>query len=99
MFHNLNLIIIKNVYFKLKVAPRVEHCPGDLWVIAKNGSAIVTWDEPHFSDNVGIARVEERSGHRPGQTLLWGTYTIAYVAYDQANNSAICSFRVYVLGK
>jgi hypothetical protein len=24
----------------LQVAPVVEYCPGDLWVIAKNGSAI-----------------------------------------------------------
>ncbi|XP_046990617.1 sushi, von Willebrand factor type A, EGF and pentraxin domain-containing protein 1 [Schistocerca americana] len=80
-----------------KVPPRVEHCPGDLWVLAKNGSAIVTWDEPHFSDNVGVVRVEEKNGHRPGQTLLWGTYTIAYVAYDQAGNTATCSFKVYLL--
>ncbi|KAK7873875.1 hypothetical protein R5R35_005737 [Gryllus longicercus] len=82
-----------------KVPPKVEHCPGDLWVIAKNGSSIVSWDEPHFSDNVRIVRVEEKSGHRPGQTLLWGTYSIAYVAYDQAGNSATCSFKVYVLAE
>lgn len=77
----------------------MEHCPGDLWVIAKNGSAIVTWDEPEFSDNVGVIRVVEKNNHRPGQTLLWGTYGIAYVAYDQAGNSATCSFKVYVLCK
>lgn len=80
-----------------KVPPKVEHCPGDLWVIAKNGSSIVTWDEPHFSDNVGIVKIQEKSGHRSGQTLLWGTYDISYVAYDQAGNSASCNFKVYVL--
>lgn len=68
-------------------------------MIAKNGSAIVTWDEPEFRDNVGVDRVIERNGHRPGQTLLWGTYEIAYVAYDQAGNSATCSFKVYVLSE
>lgn len=83
----------------VQIPPQVEHCPGDLWVIAKNGTAVVTWDEPQFSDNVGVARVEEKSGHRPGQTLLWGTYHIAYVAYDQAGNSATCSFKVYLLCK
>ncbi|XP_054265760.1 uncharacterized protein LOC128988471 [Macrosteles quadrilineatus] len=82
-----------------KIPPQVEHCPGDLWVIAKNGTSVVTWDEPQFSDNVGVARVEERSGHRPGQTLLWGTYHIAYVAYDTAGNSATCSFKVYLLSE
>lgn len=60
---------------------------------------MVTWDEPRFVDNVGVVRVEEKSGHRPGQTLLWGTYQIAYVAFDQAGNTATCSFRVYILCK
>ncbi|XP_073992974.1 sushi, von Willebrand factor type A, EGF and pentraxin domain-containing protein uif isoform X1 [Rhodnius prolixus] len=82
-----------------KLPPKVEHCPGDLWVIAKNGTAVVTWDEPRFVDNVGVVRVEEKSGHRPGQTLLWGTYQIAYVAFDQAGNTATCSFRVYILSE
>ncbi|XP_032681239.1 sushi, von Willebrand factor type A, EGF and pentraxin domain-containing protein 1 isoform X1 [Odontomachus brunneus] len=80
-----------------KIPPKVEYCPGDLWVIAKNGSSIVTWDEPRFSDNVDIAKVQEKNGHRSGQTLLWGTYDISYVAYDQAGNSASCNFKVYVL--
>ncbi|XP_077268738.1 sushi, von Willebrand factor type A, EGF and pentraxin domain-containing protein uif isoform X1 [Temnothorax americanus] len=80
-----------------KIPPRVEHCPGDLWVIAKNGSSIVTWDEPHFSDNVGVTRVQEKNGHRSGQTLLWDTYDLSYVAYDHAGNSATCNFKVYVL--
>ncbi|XP_072154980.1 uncharacterized protein uif isoform X2 [Bemisia tabaci] len=80
-----------------KMPPTKEYCPGDLWVDARNGSAVVTWDEPRFTDNVGVVRVEEKSGHRPGQTLLWGTYNIAYVAFDQAGNSATCAFTVYVL--
>lgn len=82
-----------------KIPPKMEHCPGDLWVIAKNGSSIVTWDEPRFSDNVGVVKIQEKNGHRSGQTLLWGTYDISYVAYDQAGNSASCNFKVYVLCK
>lgn len=82
-----------------KDAPRVEHCPGDLWVIARNGSAVVTWDEPHFSDNVGVTKIIEKNGHRPGQTLLWGTYDITYVAYDAAGNSATCNFKVSLLSE
>lgn len=70
-----------------------------MWVIAKNGSALVTWDEPHFSDNVGVTKILENNGHRPGQTLLWGIYNIAYVASDEAGNTAICSFKVSVLCK
>ncbi|KAK9881868.1 hypothetical protein WA026_018067 [Henosepilachna vigintioctopunctata] len=82
-----------------KIPPKVEYCPGDLWIITKNGSALVLWDEPHFSDNIAVVRVVEQNGHRPGQTLLWGNYEIAYVAFDEAGNSATCSFRVSVLSE
>ncbi|EDW33673.1 GL19677, partial [Drosophila persimilis] len=80
-----------------KEPPVVEHCPGDLWVIAKNGSAVVTWDEPHFSDNIGVTKIYERNGHRSGTTLLWGTYDITYIASDAAGNTASCSFKVSLL--
>lgn len=81
-----------------KIPPKVEYCPGDLWFITKNGSALVAWDEPHFSDNVGVVGVQEKSGHRPGQTLLWGIYQIAYVASDAAGNTATCTFKVNNFG-
>lgn len=68
-------------------------------MIAKNGSSIVNWDVPVFSDNVGVAKVVEKSGHRPGQNLAWGAYDIAYIAYDAAGNAATCTFKVTVLGK
>ncbi|CAH1282118.1 unnamed protein product [Diabrotica balteata] len=82
-----------------KIPPKIEYCPGDLWIITKNGSALVVWDEPSFSDNVGVAQVQEKSGHRPGQTLLWGIYQIAYVASDAAGNTATCTFKVSVLSE
>lgn len=82
-----------------KEPPKVEHCPGDLWVIARNGSAVVNWDEPHFSDNVGVVSIVERNRHRPGQTLLWGTYDITYIASDASGNTAICSFKVTLLSE
>lgn len=82
-----------------KEPPEVVHCPGDLWIISRNGSAQVTWDEPHFSDNVAVTRIIERNGHRPGQTLLWGTYDITYIASDAAGNTATCSFKVSVLSE
>ncbi|XP_064091137.1 sushi, von Willebrand factor type A, EGF and pentraxin domain-containing protein 1-like isoform X2 [Macrobrachium nipponense] len=80
-----------------KTPPRVDHCPGDIWVIARNGSKVVDWDEPHFSDNIGIEQVVDKSGYSPGQAFTWGTYQVARVAYDAAGNSAMCSFNVYVL--
>lgn len=70
-----------------------------MWVITKNGSALVVWDEPKFNDNVGVVRIEEKSGHHPGQVLMWGNYHVVYVAFDGVGNTATCSFKIYVLGK
>lgn len=82
-----------------KEPPKVEHCPGDLWVIARNGSAIVNWDEPRFTDNIGVVSIIEQNGHRSGQTLLWGSYDIVYIASDAAGNSAICNFKISLLSE
>lgn len=57
----------------------------------------MSWDEPHFSDNVKVVKIQESNGHRPGQTLLWGIYQIAYVASDAAGNVATCTFKISVL--
>ena len=29
----------------------------------------------------------------------WGTYDVAYVAYDEAGNSAVCAFKIYVVSQ
>lgn len=82
-----------------KIPPKIDYCPGDLWIITKNGSAVVVWDEPKFNDNVGVVRVEEKNGHHSGQTLMWGNYHVVYVAFDGVGNTATCSFKVYVLAE
>ena len=71
--------------------------PGDVWVATSEGSAIVRWDIPNFSDNVGVEKVINKGGLRPEQALQWGTYDVAYVAYDGAGNTAQCDFKIYVL--
>ena len=72
---------------------------GDLWIATTNGSAFVTWDEPIFADNVRVEKVINKGGLKPGQALQWGTYDVAYVAYDEAGNTAQCDFKIYVLSK
>ena len=57
----------------------------------------VTWDEPVFADNLRVDRVVNKGGLRPGMALQWGTYDVAYVAYDAAGNTATCGFKIYVL--
>lgn len=50
-----------------KTPPRVDYCAGDIWVITRNGSAVVDWDQPIFSDNIGIEQIVDKSGYSPGQ--------------------------------
>ncbi|XP_043197541.1 uncharacterized protein LOC122368017 [Amphibalanus amphitrite] len=80
-----------------KTPPRVDFCPGDLWIQASNGSTIVRWDEPRFSDDDKLMSVVEINDHAPGQLFSWGSHDIVYIAKDDAENSALCSFRVHVL--
>ncbi|XP_045124302.1 sushi, von Willebrand factor type A, EGF and pentraxin domain-containing protein 1-like isoform X1 [Portunus trituberculatus] len=80
-----------------KTPPRIDHCPGDMWVITHNGSAVVDWDEPLFTDNIGVTNHLDKSGYSPGQAFSWGTYDVARVAYDAAGNAGTCYFKVYVL--
>uniref|UniRef100_A0A182Y3Y1 Notch n=1 Tax=Anopheles stephensi TaxID=30069 RepID=A0A182Y3Y1_ANOST len=79
--------------------PQVEYCPSDLWVVAKNGSTAVSWEEPRFTDNIGISKIVERNGHRSGETLLWGIYDVMYLAYDAAGNTASCAFKVTIVAE
>ena len=85
-------------YEQDKIPPTVEYCPpGDVWVATQNGSAFVTWDEPIFSDNANVTKIINTGGLIPGQALQWGTYDVAYVAYDLAGNTAQCDFKIFVL--
>ena len=80
-----------------KIPPEVTYCPGDVWIATNNGSAFVNWAVPEFRDDQGIiARMVEPT-LSPGQALQWGIYDISYVAYDLADNSAHCTFKIYVL--
>uniref|UniRef100_A0ABM0MZ98 Uncharacterized protein LOC100378937 n=1 Tax=Saccoglossus kowalevskii TaxID=10224 RepID=A0ABM0MZ98_SACKO len=79
-----------------KVPPVVISCPNTTRIINPDSSLSVgEWEEPIFTDDVGVVRVEQTFAI--GDTFSWGTYTIGYVAYDAANNSAQCNFLLYVL--
>lgn len=38
--------------YKYNETPRIEYCPGELWITAHNVSAVVNLDKPHFNDNI-----------------------------------------------
>ncbi|RUS73175.1 hypothetical protein EGW08_019067, partial [Elysia chlorotica] len=78
-----------------RTAPVVVKCPSTQLVTDDSGPVVVvTWEDPEFSDNGKITRVEQNL--RPGVVLPYGEYVVTYVAYDAENNSASCSFHVYV---
>ena len=79
-----------------KIPPQVQYCPGDIWIATQNRSASVSWDLPRFTDNDKIARMVEPNLSR-NQVLQWGIYDVSYIAYDLADNSAHCTFKIYVL--
>lgn len=82
-----------------KVPPTVLYCPQDIWAEARNGSTIVEWPLPKFTDNVNVTKVQETNNYAPGQVFLWGTYNIGYIASDAASNVAYCEFKIYVRRK
>ena len=81
-----------------KTPPRVLHCPSDMWIHTKNGSAIVEWEEPQFVDDLKSVQVTRYPSHiSQGQIFHPGTYEISYVATDEAGNSAKCDFKIRIL--
>ena len=81
-----------------KIPPIVVTCPGDVWVADRNGSTPVKWNEPVFRDDRGVSLLNiQKPDLSPGQVLQWGAYEIAYIAYDEAGNSATCHFKIYVV--
>ncbi|XP_022087623.1 hyalin-like, partial [Acanthaster planci] len=61
---------------------------------AHQNSSNVFWQEPIFTDNVGI--VSNESSHRPGDVFPLGNITVTYSVSDKAGNVANCSFIVSV---
>ncbi|XP_048248139.1 uncharacterized protein LOC124151774 isoform X1 [Haliotis rufescens] len=78
-----------------KYPPEVEYCPEDILVVnSDNRLSVVEWEEPVFTDDVGVVNIEQT--HRSGQTFAYGEYIVSYVAYDAENNSAECEFDIIV---
>ena len=59
---------------------------------------VVRWIEPTAADNSGLTVTRTRS-HIPGSTFPVGETTVIYQFTDFFGNSAICTFKVIVLGR
>ncbi|KAH9504425.1 hypothetical protein Btru_063570 [Bulinus truncatus] len=91
---NTALYPVTNIEVTDKVAPVVFKCPKEKVVTSLMSPAVVTWDGPTFTDNVAVVKV--KSNYRSGQHFAHGYYRVIYLAYDGNNNSAECSFDLFV---
>ncbi|XP_052771330.1 uncharacterized protein LOC128210977 isoform X5 [Mya arenaria] len=82
-----------------KSPPSVVNCPSDITVevYAEEPRTEVTWQKPEFTDNVEVVDVKQT--HYSGQVFTFGEYFITYTAFDRSNNSASCTFRLFVLAQ
>ncbi|CAL1530794.1 unnamed protein product, partial [Lymnaea stagnalis] len=77
-----------------KIPPTVVSCPESQVVTSDKSLAPVTWDEPVFTDNVGVTLVIQN--FRSGHYFSYGHHVVAYFAFDSNNNSAQCSFDIFL---
>uniref|UniRef100_A0A182MC95 HYR domain-containing protein n=1 Tax=Anopheles culicifacies TaxID=139723 RepID=A0A182MC95_9DIPT len=76
--------------------PRVDFCP-DTQVYTIEGrhqSVKATWEEPVFSDNVGVVTITKSNS--PGTDFGAGSHLITYEAHDDAEWKSKCVFKIVV---
>ncbi|MCH4823312.1 HYR domain-containing protein [Gramella lutea] len=59
--------------------------------------ALVTFDDPVYSDNSGIVTLTQTAGPASGEVFPIGHTTVSFTATDENGNSVSCSFTVTVL--
>ncbi|XP_062552404.1 uncharacterized protein LOC134217619 [Armigeres subalbatus] len=76
--------------------PTVDFCPDtQIYTIeGRHQSVKATWEEPIFSDNVGVVTITKSNS--PGTDYGAGSHLITYDAHDEAEWSAKCVFKIVV---
>ncbi|XP_058065891.1 fibrillin-1 [Anopheles bellator] len=76
--------------------PRVDFCPDtQLYTIeGRHQSVKATWEEPVFSDNVGVVTITKSNS--PGTDFGAGSHLITYEAHDDAEWKSRCVFKIVV---
>eukprot|EP00058_Branchiostoma_floridae_P026800 XP_002612291.1 hypothetical protein BRAFLDRAFT_122528 [Branchiostoma floridae] len=85
------------IYVDDQERPRVYGCPSSFSTEIATTYARVEWEEPIFTDNVGVVNVWQ--SEETNQTFTWGTFRVTYIATDAVGNSAECTFTVEVKRK
>ncbi|XP_066294937.1 uncharacterized protein [Branchiostoma lanceolatum] len=85
------------IYVDDQERPRVYGCPSSFSKEIATTDARVEWEEPIFTDNVGVVSLWQ--SEETNQTFTWGTFRVTYIASDAVGNSAECTFTVEVKRK
>ncbi|KAG1659024.1 Sushi, von Willebrand factor type A, EGF and pentraxin domain-containing protein 1 [Nymphon striatum] len=84
---------VMSVLVKDEEQPKVDQCPENFEVEAGASKTVaVNWNEPIFTDNVGIERVWKSNA--PGFEFGDGIHSIKYSAQDAVGNVVDCTFSV-----
>nr|XP_006816435.1 PREDICTED: sushi, von Willebrand factor type A, EGF and pentraxin domain-containing protein 1-like [Saccoglossus kowalevskii] len=79
-----------------KEPPEVIECPDVVRIVdPENHLVPCDYEEPSFLDNVGVA--DMTCSIVRGTTLAWGVYYVNCIATDEAGNSAVCGFSLYII--
>ncbi|XP_058461689.1 uncharacterized protein LOC131436789 [Malaya genurostris] len=76
--------------------PTVDFCPDtQIYTIEGHHQSVkATWEEPIFSDNVGVVTITKSNS--PGTDFGAGSHLITYEAHDEAEWSSKCVFKIVV---
>ena len=94
------MCILINLRFLISdiTPPVITNCPSNIEKITDYALLPISWNEPTLTDNVGITKILKTKSS--GSDFRRGTTTMVYyIAYDDAGNSANCSFSVTITRK
>ncbi|CAL2029141.1 unnamed protein product [Caenorhabditis brenneri] len=84
---------------KDRIAPTVLRCPSNKYQTTTADFTKVKWSDNDISffDNIGVVRIVVN--YHNGQQFGVGITAVRYIAFDEAGNSAECTFDVVVVQK
>lgn len=76
--------------------PVITGCPSDqVFILPGNAcDTVANWTPPLATDNCALDTLT--TTHQPGAVFPTGAHVVTYTAFDEAGNTAVCSFTIYV---
>ncbi|XP_038051960.1 uncharacterized protein LOC119724809 isoform X2 [Patiria miniata] len=77
--------------------PVIEGCPADINRVTLNNAPLtITWTPPVATDNSGEYTLMANDNHKPGETLMVGSYDVIYTVRDPSSNTDTCEFTIVI---